>query len=573
MRCLVIRHGHSTREIPLPAIGDRVGSASDNEVSLRCAGVSRHHAQVVRTSDGISLADTGSKNGIIWNGARVSSVPLVSGVQIEIGEARLTVEDLSTSDIVAGLRLDPPIRAESGSETAEGRPEERGMGSTPASALRFAQELESAAVEVLLQSSIDRVRQILAADVVLIAAAIPGAEIAVSGLAGDLPSEEELDELARRSGRAAAWSIADGPNGRFVAARCDAIPWKREFLGFVAAKLFGRGKDPAAGRDIPLAVPDGMVIGPSTSMRRLLDQLEQTVRGDLDVLLRGETGTGKELFARLIHASGPTLRGPFVAVNCAAVPAEMMEAELFGVERRAATGVESRKGLFREADGGTILLDEISELRPSLQAKLLRVLQEREVLPIGAPRPRQIRLRVISSTNQDIDRLVREGRFRRDLFFRLRGLEFVIPPLRERPEDIPSLLLAMTAQASKKYDKNVFGITQRALVALIAHPWPGNVRELKIAVERAVLLCADGGALQIRHFEHLEQPSATMPGAPAMTAALGRETVLQPRLDDAERAAILDALRRANGNKSEAARLLGISRAALYLKIRRLKLS
>ncbi len=571
MLCLVIRHGHSMREIPLPAVGDRLGSAPDNEVSLRCAGVSRHHAQVVRTSEGISLSDRGSKNGIMWNGARVTSAPLIPGVELDIGEARITVEDLSTSDVVAALRLDRPARPGSGSETGEAREEGSGVESSPVSALRFAQELERAGIDASSQSSIERVRRILGADVVMIGS-LAGDEMAVSGLAGALPSERELDEIGRRTDRLAGWSIAAGTDGRFIAARCESIAWKSEFLGFLAAKLLGGGTAAALKQNARLAVPEEMVIGPSQSMRRLIAQLEQTVRGDLDVLLRGETGTGKELFAKLIHASGPTSRGPFVAVNCAAIPGEMMEAELFGVERRAATGVEPRKGLFREADGGSILLDEISELRSSLQAKLLRVLQEREVLPIGAARPRPLCLRVISSTNQDIDRLVREGRFRPDLFFRLRGLEFVIPPLRERPDDIPPLLLAMASRAAQKYGKHVSGVTQRALAELIAHPWPGNVRELKIAVERAVLLCSDGGTLQVRHFEHLAQAITTTTIMPGTSHSSSRETILQPKLDDAERNAILDALRRANGNKSETARLLGISRAALYLKIKRLNL-
>jgi transcriptional regulator with PAS, ATPase and Fis domain len=283
-----------------------------------------------------------------------------------------------------------------------------------------------------------------------------------------------------------------------------------------------------------------------------------------------------------VHASGPNASGPFVAINCAAIPSELLESELFGVHGRVATGVDPRPGLFIQADGGSIFLDQIGELAEPLQAKLLRVLQEREVLPLGASGPRKIDVRVIASSNRDLLQRTEESRFRADLYYRLRGLQFHIPPLRERREDIPALVLAFVTRASEAHHRRVQGVSRKALQLLMEHDWPGNVRELQSEVERAVLVCHRGGTLQAEQFGSVkwavdrksaapsgaDKPSATLP----MAVPRHDDGTLPERIDALERKAIKDTLRAARGNKSLAARMLGITRNGLAIKMKRLNI-
>jgi two-component system response regulator HupR/HoxA len=271
-----------------------------------------------------------------------------------------------------------------------------------------------------------------------------------------------------------------------------------------------------------------------------------------------------------------------VAVNCAAIPDELLEAELFGVAARVATGVDPRPGRFQQAEGGVLLLDEIGELPEKLQAKLLRVLQEREVLPLGGAAARRIDVRVIAMTNRDLGRLAAEGGFRADLYFRLRGLELRVPPLRERREDIPELVLAFATAAARQAGKRILGVSRRALELLQSYAWPGNIRELENEVRRAVLLCSSGALLESGDFADVRDAVAKLraaahparaadagPALPASTAAAAGAS-LRERVDAVERQAIRDALARCGGDKSKAARELQISRNGLSLKLKRL---
>ena len=254
---------------------------------------------------------------------------------------------------------------------------------------------------------------------------------------------------------------------------------------------------------------------------------------------------------------------------------------LFGVKARIATGVDPRPGLLTRAAGGCDFLDEIGDMPQALQAKLLRALQEREVMPVGAHQPEPIQVRVLSSTNQDLTALVRAGRFRADLYFRLRGLEFSLPPLRERVEDVALLALAFTERAANSHEKEIAGISRRALTILEAHDWPGNVRELRSEIERAVLLCPGGGTLASSSFESL-RPAAKPPSGP-LTLANRRPdkadkadatppagSTLSARVDEIESRAIVEALAVTRGNRTAAAQRLGITRTGLALKMKRL---
>ena len=263
--------------------------------------------------------------------------------------------------------------------------------------------------------------------------------------------------------------------------------------------------------------------------------------------------------------------------------AELLEADLFGVEARVATGVDPRPGLFAKAEGGTLVLDEIGDMAERLQAKLLRVLQEREVLSVGAHHPRKIKVRVISASNQNLAQRVEAGTFRADLYYRLRGLQFHLPPLRERKDDLPALVLAFAHEAANRYDKEIHGVSRKALDLLTAYAWPGNVRELKNEVGRAVLLAKAGGHLESEHFgpvryavEHATAPAqhAETPTSPVSASTDSQidpaPRALHGRLDAVERQAISEALLLSQGNKSKAAQILGITRNGLALKMKRL---
>jgi transcriptional regulator with PAS, ATPase and Fis domain len=396
---------------------------------------------------------------------------------------------------------------------------------------------------------------------------------ALIACAGPLPPDFDSGETL----------VVAGTGGERLIALFGGVPapWQRDFFAYLGEKLLGAVSPPqpqdSPGLPEDLPLPPGMVVGTSIAMRDLLAQLRATARSDLSVLLTGETGTGKELFARLIHESGTHSGGPFVAVNCAAIPAELLEAELFGIASRVATGVDPRPGLFVQANGGTLFLDEIGDMPERLQTKLLRALQEREVLPLGGTAPRKIDARIVAASNRDLRRLVGEGTFRADLYYRLRGLELRLPPLRERSEDLPPLILAFAARAAAKYGKRVHGVSEKALSVLLAYDWPGNVRELESEIERAVLLCPDGGTLQREHLGALEratgEPAASPPPPPAGMDRPELTGSLREQVEALEREAILRALAAAQGNKSKAAEQLGISRNGLGLKMDRLKIS
>jgi len=317
---------------------------------------------------------------------------------------------------------------------------------------------------------------------------------------------------------------------------------------------------------LSLVFPEGYIPGHSAAMIRLHEQMRALLAGEGPVLLLGETGVGKELVAQALHASSPRRSGPFVAINCAAIPAELMEAEMFGIGKGVATGVNERPGKFQLAKGGTLFLDEIGEMPLVLQTKLLRALQGKEIQPVGGP-PVRVDIRVIAATNSDIDRRMEQGQFRRDLYYRVAGFVLRVPPLRERREDIPRLVQAFLGAFSHEASKTVSAITPEALRALTAHSWPGNVRELEHEVRRLVCLCPDGQAVDCGMLsEHVLDPSEAEANAPPTSLTL------EANIDHLERRLIRTALGRTGGGRAAAARLLGISRNGLANKMERLGL-
>ncbi len=337
------------------------------------------------------------------------------------------------------------------------------------------------------------------------------------------------------------------------------------------ARTIGSAPTPAAPTGRPAApIP----VAESAVMREVLGAAEDVAMGNTTVLVLGESGTGKEIVARYIHRCSPRASGPWVAVNCAAMPAELLESELFGHERGAFTGAaERRVGRIEQADKGTLLLDEISELPPPLQAKLLRVLQEREVDRLGGGRSVPVDVRIIATSNRDLGQMVERKLFRADLYYRLFVFPIVLPPLRDRPEDIPVLANHLLRKLAEDLGRPVPALADDALRGLARYRFPGNVRELGNILERALVRCRYS-VIDLQYLDlGIHQPRSSV-------AAMGRteraplpERRFLPEgvpidLGSLERLAIQEALRRENGNRTHAARVLGISLRTLRNKLR-----
>jgi len=312
------------------------------------------------------------------------------------------------------------------------------------------------------------------------------------------------------------------------------------------------------------------IVGQHPLILKIQALIKRVTGTDATVLVMGESGTGKELVARALHILSPRTDRPFIPINCGAIPAELLESEIFGHERGAFTGaVAARAGMFQLANGGTVFLDEVGEMSPPLQVKLLRVMQDREIRPVGADRTIKVDVRVIAATNKDLQYLVERGSFREDLFYRLQVIPIIIPPLRERRSDIPLLVEHFLDKHNRKRPDRPVRISEDGMVHLWEYDWPGNVRELENLLERLVILSED----TLIRVEHLPNN---------IRSFISEKRIPKPRLsengldlnsavEEFENRLIEEALRRTKGNKQAAARLLGLKRTTLVAKLRRRK--
>jgi two-component system response regulator GlrR len=300
------------------------------------------------------------------------------------------------------------------------------------------------------------------------------------------------------------------------------------------------------------------VVARSPKMQALMEQVARVAETETTVSLSGETGSGKEVIARVIHCNSRRARGPFVAVNCGAIPETLFESELFGYVKGAFTGaLIAKRGLFQSADGGTLFLDEIGEVPLLLQVKLLRAIQEREVMAVGAAHTTKIDVRIITATNKDLEQAVRDGTFREDLYYRIQVVPLTVPPLRERLEDIPLLAQHFLQQSSRRMDKQIRGFLPEAMQKLMRYPWPGNIRELENVVEKAVILSAQ------------DMIAADLIPSSSITPTEPRLKTLTEAKEDFERSYLKDLLEHTGGNISRAAQLAGRYRADFYKLLRK----
>jgi two-component system response regulator PilR (NtrC family) len=315
------------------------------------------------------------------------------------------------------------------------------------------------------------------------------------------------------------------------------------------------------------------LIGRSDAMAQLREMIARVARSQAPVHIFGESGTGKELVARLVHASGSRRDGPFIAVNCGAIPTELMESELFGHKRGSFTGaVADKKGLVQSAEGGTLFLDEVADLPLHMQVKLLRVVQEKTIRPVGESREETVDVRILSATHKNLADLVAEGRFREDLFYRINVIELRVPSLRERTGDIPELADTILGRMGRRMGIDAPQIGEDAFQLLRGYPFPGNVRELENILERALTLCTEGMIAP----EHIKLRAAVRPATdpttpvPVVSPDLGSSPALGAQLEDMERDAIVKALEKTRYNKTAAAKVLGMSFRALRYRIKKL---
>ncbi len=539
--------------------GERhVGSASDCEICLPHPTVSRHHALVRVSGDEATIEDLGSSNGTRVDSRQLDGpTRLQAGSRLAFGSVAAWVETVKAGDLQPAVSLSPQPSVTPQKPSAVRGSTTLSVHSLEDFALRH---LPQALDNLRARKPVLEVAQQLGA---MLFRAFPCLEV-------------EIVEL-RKSGRAVwfeARSQREVTAGRVSRRDADLeicasffppslaqtyAPVVESVLSLLA--LARRSDAPPPPRTPPATPPMPAPPSLEPAIRTLYRRAAQVALGDVGVLIQGESGTGKEVLARYLHLASGRPEPLFVALNCAALPRDLLEVELFGIEQAVATGVDARPGKFEQADGGTLFLDEIGDMALETQAKILRVLQEQEVFRLGARQPRSARVRVLAATNRDIETMVSAGSFRADLYHRIAGWVVELPPLRERQSDITNLASHFLAKEAERRGVDLAGISRSALDALLAWHWPGNIRELQREMASSSLFLGEGELLESSHLR------------PALVQDIeGSRPTLKQILDRTEQRHIEQALAAESGDTAAAADRLGIGRSTLYRRMKALGL-
>jgi len=535
--------------VPLPKQGELlIGRAPEAEIRLDGSSVSRRHALFRVLDTGFSVRDLGSANGTLLRGQPSPpevDTALVPGEAFTVGEFSLVLRTRRSSSLTRHVWSSEYFEARVDEQCERSRAE----GGAPFLLLSIRVEPKPAVEPTLV-----------------IAAELAAADV-LGRLSGDRWSVLLVDDSALEA-EALALRIERALGERGCPSRARVVGCPRDATS--ASALMARLNQ--ATETTGDSGPPGSVVVRSPMMRQLYEQVDAVARSGINVLILGETGVGKDVLARAIHERSDRAGKPFLRLNCAALAEPLLESELFGHEKGAFTGALHHKtGLLQSAAGGTVFLDEIGEFPQRLQPKLLQVLENREILSVGSVKPRAIDVRFIAATNRDLEAEALSGNFRRDLYYRLAGFTFVIPPLRERREDILPLAIELLRRHSLEQGRSAaIRIRDDAAIHLLDYAWPGNVRELRNVIERAVVLC-EGRGIGPEHLPLDKMRSVVLVSQPKPSAAGDRETEL-PIADLtpeelAERKHILDVLAECAGNQSQAAELLGVSRSTLVNRL------
>ncbi len=574
----------------------RIGSKRGNDIVIPQPDVSRAHAILDVTDGSFHITDLKSKNGTRINGQLVASAEAHCGDEIMLSSARLMIVEMSSDSFGLAPEIQPTDDVDIPESSVDtGRYQAvTDIDDIVALLEMTAHCAESRSISTLLRWVVERFRF----DGGMILFKGSSGQLSLIASAGDLdldPSDrttvKKLSKLGRDlcADRKIVIEDSDRFGSRFLASALDdhnvlvirygeTPPAASDLSAIIASfkvalnavaepRRGGQRSGPPVQERAEARLDE--ILGSSPSLKKCKSLAERYARQEEPVLITGESGTGKELFARAIHKLSDRGGGPFVAVNCAAIPSELIEAELFGVAKGAATGVGQRKGKFQAANHGVLFLDEIGDLPLALQGKLLRVLELGEYYRVGDDAPTRCDVRIVSATNRALDAEVHAGRFRADLYYRLHVLRIHIPPLRQRRQDIPALVNAFLEETAAKMHKPVRGLTVRALEALSAYDWPGNVRELRSEIIRAISSVTPGAIIDHTHLS-VTAGGGFADGTPALDLAMFRGMPLLEARDAFERILIQASLEEHGGNRTRVAEELGVSRAGLFKKMKRL---
>ena len=562
----VRRFGGSERDMAYCLVGQIDGDPvrlllSDDDVTLGADNhcdlvlpyptISRRHARLTQSDERLTVEDLDSSNGTSIDGQRISGpMPIEAGQELRLGEVRLRLERLEDGDDQIGAAIDAD------SDTPDARPVEATLSPVATDRLAF-DHLPQLLTRLAGSPQAAEAARLIGETFF---SALPltwlkfsdnnGATAVLFEAGKALPGDTQCFEIP--------------PLNMELQLASNCVPGREERILALARSLLSLVERTDSGPDaVPVPEsgwPDPPPLDPDVvEVYRRAGRIANT---EISVLIQGESGTGKDLLAQFVHRADGDQERPFIALNCAALPPDLLEAELFGIEKGVATGVEARAGCFERAHGGTLFLDEIGDMSLDTQAKILRVLQDGEVVRVGGSKAVSARPRIVSATNRDIEAMVADGSFRLDLLHRIAGWEVTLPPLRERPADIANLAVHFLVEACRARKTRIRGISQRALDCLRRYNWPGNVRELQREMHRVAVFLGQNDLLTGKDLR----------AAIRDASRVADNDSLEGQLAVAERAIIKHALARADGNISAAARQLDVSRSTLYRRLEQLDL-